>query len=239
LSFTNEITRNLAKNASNIYNLKSSSRAYVFLFSVLYAYTFLNSDETLESRVYFNDQSEIIRLDVVDSSSFSVSGYVSSTDNIGVGVIDSINVNSIFVTDIVGEFREGDNLDNTSSFVSSKTTLSTIYFSSQPPEYSAMDDDKVYITEIPAFDITTDTGEVVFSKNEIAKSDRGTRPFKYQTITKIDMFKSTNFSENLLKTANPAGFFNEILTVIDDTLSDSYIDSKTFPKVVLTMETVE
>jgi len=356
INFSNTIIQNLAKNASNIYNLKSSSRAYVFLFSILYTYTFFNATGTIYPRVYFNDQSDFsdqppdyfyMDNDKIYISEIPVysnttdwkygaefngsSAYITLTSNLAFAHNKDFTIDYNWKCDGSGNLRNlmGSTTStlNEISYVFSDNKRMLIYMgTSVSVEFDTeFIDDKVYrieqtynrtekiwsVTrtnltdktdpEIKTVDTTalgswtfnsdligkkgnntqyldgvvsnlvitidgteeidlplqtnsddesenandgtdtnitySDLAPLYFNREEITTDHQGTRPFRYQTVSKVDIIETSDFSERLQKNVNPAGFFNEILTVIDDIIADIYIDCKCFPKVVSTVET--
>jgi hypothetical protein len=119
-----------------------------------------------------------------------------------------------------------------------KAYYSTDSSITSPPLFAAISDDEIILTELPVYYYDS-SGDIQLDATITADPDsyKGTRPFRYQLISKSDMYQNSEFVKDLSRNANPAGFHGELMYAPEERAIEMVIMTFEFPKVIVNIET--
>jgi hypothetical protein len=102
-----------------------------------------------------------------------------------------------------------------------------------PPDYTTVllpqrgeEEQDVIMVEYPIY-YYDDNGDIQ-RDSTVTNSDKGKRPFEYQIVSVADIMKNTSFIKNIRENLQPAGFNIQIMTTIDEIITNLETTQKVF-----------
>lgn len=237
LKSSNEELRDILKNASDLYALKSNSKGYEFYIRLVDYFTISGVTKKFKIDVFFGRQNS------------STSVVPPDYDNIDKRLILQDVDGAFVVGDIIFDPVTGDRGTVAHTYVN--TDSNSVYFSSTVPsdptftpgeavigsisgatakivEYNTS---TAILTELPYYEYDELSGTI--TNKVLADWNKGTSPFQYQLLSKDKDFYVSDLFRTLDRNFKPSGYDCWIFIELDDMEADAYAHISTFPKIYL------
>jgi hypothetical protein len=237
LKSSNEELRDILKNVSNVYALKSNSKSYDFYIRLVDYFTLSGVTKKFKIDVFFNRQNASITDVPPDYDNIDkrlILKYVNGTFVVGDKIFDSTGtqygtVEHIYVNEFGGSVYFSAVTSTNIDYPAGMSVIGNISGATATVvEYNTS---TAILTELPYYKYDDSTGTVV--NETLAEWNKGTSPFNYQLVCKDKDFYVSNLFKTLDDNFRPSGYNCWIFIQLDDMEADVYAHISTFPKIYL------
>lgn len=236
LKSSNEELRDILKNVSNLYALKSNSKGYDFYIRLVDYFTVSGETKKFKIDVFFNRQNSSISQVPPDYNNIDkrlILRDVSGTFQVGENIVDDDGnwgtISNVYISDFGGSVYFSAVTSNDMNYPEGMNVIgATSGATAKVVEYN---NSTAILTELPYYQYDESSGTV--TNKTLAEWNKGTTPFRYQLVSKDKDFYVSDLFKTLDDNFKPSGYDCWIFIQLDDMEADAYAHISTFPKIYL------